>query len=114
MNARSLLALGWLTTAACATTSSTPPDSTLPASSATAEDARFSDLLKEDWERDLREYPEFATIVGDPRYNDRLADQSLEAIARRKQEARELLERLKGIDRSRLSAPQQLNYDLFR
>ncbi|MDY7230810.1 DUF885 domain-containing protein [Hyalangium rubrum] len=112
MNARSLLALVWLTATACATTPSTSSDPSL--SSATAEDARFTTLLKEDWERDLREFPVFATFIGDPRYNDRLSDMSLEAIARRKQEARELLERVKGIDRSRLSEPQQLNYDLFR
>jgi hypothetical protein len=33
-------------------------------------------LLGEEWEYELRESPEFATIVGDYRYNDRWSDPS--------------------------------------
>ena len=28
-------------------------------------------LFDEDWERGLKDYPEFATFLGDTRYNDR-------------------------------------------
>jgi uncharacterized protein (DUF885 family) len=112
MNVRFVLALVCLATAACSTTPSSPSGSSQP--SGTPEDDRFNTLLAEDWERDLREYPVFATFLGDPRYNDKLGDNSLAAIERRKGETRELLERVKGIDRSRLSPNMQLNYDLFR
>ncbi|ADO69892.1 DUF885 domain-containing protein [Stigmatella aurantiaca] len=105
-----MLAVLWFLASACATSSSSRPASSLAAS---AEDARFTALLEEDWERTLREYPTLATFVGDPRYNDRLTDESFEAIARRKQELQALSGRLKTIDRARLSAAQQLNYDLF-
>lgn len=111
MNTRPLLALLWLVASACATTG---PASSGTSASGTPEDARFDAFLKEDWEDTLREYPFLATFVGDPRYNHLMGDSSLEAIARRKQEARERLEKLKQIDRSRLSEPHQLNYDLFR
>jgi uncharacterized protein (DUF885 family) len=109
MNARALLALLWLAASACATASAVVP----AAAPSASEDARFSALLEEEWEYGLRESPTVATFLGDPRYNDRLEDLSPEAIERREQHARELLQRLKGIDRARLSEAQQLNYDLF-
>src|SRR5262245_66446468 len=40
-------------------------------------------LYGEVWEWSLREFPEIATLVGDPRYRDRLADQSAAAVERR-------------------------------
>lgn len=70
-------------------------------------------LFEEEWEWSLKEYPTFATYVGDPRYNDRLGDVSFEAIQRRKQHARELVRKIEAIDRSKLSPGDQLNYDLF-
>jgi uncharacterized protein (DUF885 family) len=104
-----VLVVAWLASA-CAPASSVRPSS----AASNAEDARFTALLAEDWEETLREYPTLATFVGDPRYNDRLTDESFEAIARRKQAQRELLERVKGIDSARLSPAQRLNYALFR
>ena len=37
----------------------------------------FNDLLAEQWEYTLRTSPEFASILGDKRYNDQLSDYSL-------------------------------------
>lgn len=70
-------------------------------------------IFEEEWEWGLKEFPTFATYVGDPRYGDRLHDMSFEAIERRKQHNRDLLKRLQAIDRSKLGAQDQLNYDLF-
>jgi uncharacterized protein (DUF885 family) len=70
-------------------------------------------LFDEEWERGLRESPESASYRGDPRYNDRWTDLSLAAIARRQAEDRAVLERLRAIDRSRLSPADQLSYDVF-
>ena len=66
------------------------------------------------WEHTMLESPEFATYVGYPGQNGRWTDQSLEAIARRKRELRAPLQVLKSIAREKLSAGDQLNYDLFR
>jgi hypothetical protein len=39
-------------------------------------------LFEEQYESDLRNFPERATAFGDNRYNDKLADYSLDAIAK--------------------------------
>ncbi|SVB11787.1 uncharacterized protein METZ01_LOCUS164641, partial [marine metagenome] len=74
----------------------------------------FQHLLDEEWEKGLQNNPEWATRLGDNRFNDRLNDVSLIAVRKRQNDKRELLDRVKGIDREKLSAGDQLNYDLFR
>ncbi len=71
-------------------------------------------IFDDDWEWTLENFPTYGTFLGDPRYNDRLSDQSLEAIGVREAYARALLERLDKVDRGRLSPADQVNYDLFR
>lgn len=75
---------------------------------------RLHDVFKLDWEHAMIESPEFATAVGYPGQNDRWTDQSLEAIERRKRELAAPMKLIESIDRSKLSAADQLNYDLFR
>lgn len=75
---------------------------------------RLHQLFKLDWERSLRESPEFATEVGHAGYNDRWTDNSFEAIARRKRELQAPLKIIASIRREKLSATDQLNYDLFK
>ena len=41
---------------------------------------KLHDLLNEQWEYTLRTSPEFASILGDKRYNDKLSDLSQAAI----------------------------------
>ncbi|HWP42201.1 MAG TPA: DUF885 family protein, partial [Blastocatellia bacterium] len=74
---------------------------------------RLHALFDEDWQWRLKEYPEFATLLGDNRYNDRLTDYSMEAIERRKAHAREMLDRIQKIDRSQLAGQDIISYDLF-
>jgi uncharacterized protein (DUF885 family) len=71
-------------------------------------------LLDEEWEYAMREYPTTASSLGDRRYNDRWPDVSLAAVERRHRHGAEVLERLKSINRARLTPADQLNYDLFR
>ncbi|HEX5709034.1 MAG TPA: DUF885 domain-containing protein [Pyrinomonadaceae bacterium] len=71
-------------------------------------------LFEEEWEWTMKEYPTFASSLGDRRYNDRWTDLSLEAFERRQRHRQDVLARLRRIDRRRLSAADQLNYDLFR
>jgi uncharacterized protein (DUF885 family) len=71
-------------------------------------------LFDAEWERSLRENPETATFLGDPRYNARWSDVSLDAIAASERADRAALERLLAIDRATLPEAEQLNYDLFR
>ena len=70
-------------------------------------------LFDDEWQWTLREYPEFATRIGDPRYNDRLTDLAAPAIETRKAHKRDLLKRIREIDRGSLMGQDVLSYDLF-
>lgn len=70
-------------------------------------------LFDEEWERELRESPETASYRGDKRYNDRWTDLSLKALRAREATDREVLKRLRAIDRSALSEQDRLSYDVF-
>ena len=84
------------------------------AGSAVADDREtLHKLFEDEWQWQLRDLPEGATSIGDRRYDDRLADRSAAAWTKRRGHARELLTRIEAIDRSKLSADDQLNYDLF-
>ncbi|HVE65036.1 MAG TPA: DUF885 family protein, partial [Thermoanaerobaculia bacterium] len=88
-----------------------------PAAAASRSGAASKNLEKffeEEWEWGLKEYPERATYLGDPRYNDRLTDLSLEALERRNRRQHDVLARLKKIDRAALTEDERLSYDLFQ
>ena len=74
---------------------------------------QFHDILNEQWEKGIVNSPEWATRLGDNRFNDKLNDVSYETILKRQGETRELQETVKKIDRSKLSEDDQLNYDLY-
>lgn len=75
---------------------------------------RLHKLFKVAWEHQMAEYPEWATRIGHPGYNDRWTDHSLEAIERRKRELQLQLKVMESIDTAKLDAADQLNYDLFK
>ena len=75
---------------------------------------RLHELFKLHWDHTMLENPEFATAVGYPGQNDRWTDMSLVAIERRKRELQAPLRVVKSINRSKLNAGDQLNYNLFR
>lgn len=70
-------------------------------------------LFEEDWQWNLKEFPEGATMFGDNRYNNLLTDASPEAYERRKAHEREMLDRIQKIDRSQLKGQDAISYDLF-
>ncbi|MGA2475951.1 MAG: DUF885 domain-containing protein [Terriglobia bacterium] len=70
-------------------------------------------LFDEQYESDLRNFPERATAFGDYRYNDKLADRSLAAIAQRHETDRTFLNRLQAIATTGFSDQDQLSHDLL-
>ncbi|MGA2609310.1 MAG: DUF885 domain-containing protein [Terriglobia bacterium] len=70
-------------------------------------------LFDEQYESDLRNFPERATAFGDYRYNDKLADRSLAAIAQRHETDRTFLSRLQAIATTGFSGQDQLSHDLL-
>ncbi len=83
-------------------------------SPADREAKKLHGLLDAEWQWTLLEYPEFATSVGEPRYNDKLTDFSAAAMDRRKAHERDVLQRIRNIDRGLLTGQDVLSYDLFR
>src|ERR1700757_2069874 len=70
-------------------------------------------LFEEQYESDLRNFPERATSFGDYRYNDKLADYSLAAIAQRNETNHAFLTRLQAIPTTGFSDQDQLSHDLL-
>lgn len=77
-----------------------------------AETARLHALFDTQWERLMRTYPEWATMVGDHRYGDRLRDASPEAIAAEFDGMRIELAQIRAIRRDALSAKDQTSVDV--
>ncbi len=70
-------------------------------------------LFEEQYESDLRNFPERATAFGDYRYNDQLGDYSLDAIKRRHEGDEAFLKRLEAISSAGFSDQDQLSHDLL-
>jgi uncharacterized protein (DUF885 family) len=70
-------------------------------------------LFDEQYEADLRNFPERATSYGDYRYNDKLEEYSLDAIARRHETDEDFLARLEAISTTGFSDQDQLSHDLL-
>src|SRR6516165_2158995 len=70
-------------------------------------------LFDEQYEAELREFPERATSFGDYRYNDKLAQRSLAAILRRERTDEAFLGRLKAILTDGFPEQDQLSHDIL-
>jgi uncharacterized protein (DUF885 family) len=72
-------------------------------------DAVFSDY----WEDQLKHSPEFASSIGDKRYNDQLSDYSVEAYNDSLARGREFLDRLGHIDTTGMSDQEDLSKQIL-
>jgi uncharacterized protein (DUF885 family) len=88
------------TTAHVSTPAVTPPQATVE-----IRVHQLHSLFDEQWEYELRADPEFATALGDTRYNDRLSDHSPAFYQSELQQQREFLSRFEAVDPAGL--PQQ-------
>ncbi len=70
-------------------------------------------LFNEEWEYELRTNPEWATTLGDKRYNDRLSDNSAEFFQSDLEQTRKFLARFEAIDPTGLSHQDGLSRDLM-
>jgi len=70
-------------------------------------------LLAEQWEYSLQQFPEFATILGDYRYNDRWGDNSLAHLPQRKRDEEAFIARFEAIDTTGFTEAQRLNQTLM-
>lgn len=70
-------------------------------------------LLAEQWQHMLENSPEFATILGDLRYNDRWSDVSLAHQAAERKANADFLKRFEAVDTTGFSDEQKLNQQLM-
>ena len=95
-------------------TSSASAQSQTQTDSVSARSAALSALFKEIWEDRLKTHPEFASSLGDRRYNDQLTDLSPAAINRELSRRRVFLTRLLTIDTTGLSDQEKLSSELMQ
>jgi uncharacterized protein (DUF885 family) len=74
---------------------------------------QLKQLLAEEWEYELRESPETATIIGDYRYNDRWSDFSLAHITQQKHDIEKWLSRFAAVDTTGFPEQEKLNQSLM-
>ncbi|WIH03745.1 DUF885 family protein [Xanthomonas translucens pv. graminis] len=95
----------------------TPPASPQPAAAAGAPAQQpgqaFAALLDAQWQYQLEHHPEFASIIGDTRYNDRWSDYSPAALQAERQATADFLTRFEAIDGKALSAQDQLSLQMM-
>ena len=70
-------------------------------------------IVEEQYESDLRFFPERATSFGDYRYNDKLDDYSLQATMQRHKADESFLARLQAIPTTGFSDQEELSHDLL-
>jgi uncharacterized protein (DUF885 family) len=74
---------------------------------------QLSQLLDDEWEYEMHEAPEFATVVGDYRYNDRWSDASLEHIVVQRDALQKWLIKFQALDTAGFPEQEQLSQMLM-
>src|SRR5438270_13475199 len=74
---------------------------------------KLNDLMAEQWEYTLQTSPEFATIIGDKRFNDKLSDFSQKQIDRDLAKAKEFVDKFNAVDTTGFPQQEQLNKRLM-
>src|SRR6201996_8075287 len=81
--------------------------------SAAAQSKALSNLFAQIWEDRLKRSPEFASSIGDKRYDDQLADYSTQALNAALARGRDYIEKLSQIDTTGLTDQEKLSADLM-
>src|SRR5687768_12959473 len=73
----------------------------------------LADLLDEHWEYTMKRNPEWASILGDKRYNDQVSDVSAKAVREELEDSKRFLKRFEAIETTAFSEQERLNRDLM-
>ena len=87
--------------------------SAVPAAAVAERSKALSALLAEIWEDTLKHSPEFASTLGDKRYNDQLSDYSSQEVNAALARGAGFIQRLGEIDTAGLPEQEQLSKDLM-
>src|SRR5260370_4983674 len=102
-----------LGTGAQLSSSNSPTTNNVPQSSLADRRKQLSDLLAEHWEYTMRTNPEWASMLGDKRFNDKLSDLSEKAVYADLEEQKKVLQRFKSIDAAGFPEQEGLNKTLM-
>ncbi|MYN06083.1 DUF885 domain-containing protein [Pseudoduganella aquatica] len=84
-----------------------------PAPDLEARRAALNSLIKEQWEYSMRNSPEWASLLGDKRYNDKWSDFSQAGIDADAKATLEFLKRFEAVDSSGFPLQEKLNHELM-
>src|ERR1041384_1420598 len=70
-------------------------------------------LIDEQWEYVLRTNPEYASILGDKRYNDQVTDNSSEGIRKDNEQNKKFVRRFEAIDTTGFSDQEKIDKALM-
>ena len=90
-----------------------PSPSAAPTASVSERRAALNAVIRDYWEDTLTHNPEFASSMGDKRFNDQISDQSIKAIHQAQQREEGFLMRLAAIDPAGLSQHEQTSRELL-
>ncbi|MDP9109444.1 MAG: DUF885 domain-containing protein [Pseudomonadota bacterium] len=99
--------------ASTASTTSTTSAARVAPMRASAASLALHQLLAREWEWQLHEFPEFASTLGDHRYDDRLTDQSIAAVMRRKQHQAAFRQAVRSIDARQLVGQDAISHQIL-
>jgi uncharacterized protein (DUF885 family) len=74
---------------------------------------QLNDLLAENWDYTMRTNPEWASMLGDKRFNDKLSDASEKAVYADLEEQKKFLQRFEAIDTAGFPEQETLNKTLM-
>ncbi|MFN8674354.1 MAG: DUF885 domain-containing protein [Candidatus Sericytochromatia bacterium] len=77
------------------------------------EDIKLEEFLEKKWNENIQDSPEFATFLGDHRFNDKMNDHSEANILKHYEKEKLCFQELQEIKYEELSENSKLNYDLF-
>ncbi len=108
-----LKSLSWFAAVLLIMTPNSPAQTPNSAADLATRRQQLSQLLDEQWQYTMRESPEFATIIGDLRYNDRFSDASLAHVQQQHKDNEAFLNRFEAIDTTGFPEQERLNQVLM-
>src|SRR3984885_2466755 len=89
------------------------PPAPMSPSTPTQREKALNEVFSDYWEQQLKDSPEFASTLGDKRYDDQLSDYSAAGYNAQLEHDRAFLDRLGAIDTAGLPTQEQLSKDLL-
>jgi uncharacterized protein (DUF885 family) len=90
-----------------------PATASAPADSVEARRKALNDVFKDHWEDTLKHAPEFASILGDKRYNDLISDYSVKAYNEGLERENGFMMRLAAIDTTGFTDQEKISRELL-